>query len=279
MLKRRLFVAQGSQQLLLGLVCLRQCAIQKEGETHPLDTPILGDFMAQGAAMNIDVTCRIISRQHPFNRVCTTLVKPPLFHGGTIDFADYSAVALQLIGCGLFNEIVLHASVKSHKIPIGDGFGIIEINSICLPNSILPAGSTPVNEIRTLPPEEFEPGAFYGLHIRRLKPIQDVDGVRQTNRELKVAKSVPRLAPTISGSPDTFLLIADLNFSLRMVLMNSGKIYFIDSVLTYLEQACGVRVKGHLCHCDISLGRCLRWLFKLESSAHRVIRELHKTTE
>jgi len=261
MLKRRLLVAQGPQQLLLGMACLRQRA-EQAGENYEVDdTLILGDFMATGAAAGIDATCRVISKQHPFSYICSTHDLDGQFYEGTIQLADYMAGVLRLLGCRSFdevitcrnmqslNEVVLHAFPQAHKVTIGDGIGIIDNNSIRFAWPILPVGYLPIDEIQTLLPVEAEPGAFCGLPIGHLKPSFYVNAVHRAAEELEVATTLCRFDPTICESPTTLLLMANLTESGHAASIEDELNYFTESALPYLEKGSRVWVKGHPRHC------------------------------
>lgn len=256
---RRLLVAQGPQQLLAGLACLRQRS-GRDGRAHE-DVLVLGDFMAPEAASNIDATCRSIARQHPFHAVHSTHALDKRAYKNEIRLHEYIAGVIRCLGCRefdevitarnsqLLNEVVLHAFTGARKITIGDGLGHIDNNCPNVASPILPTGYVSPDELQAILPLEAKPGSFDGLPVERIDPDRYVDAVRRAARELDVRKVINRTDPESENAPTAILLMANLTESGHVKRLEDELAFTLDSALPFLKSGSRVWVKGHPRHC------------------------------
>jgi len=261
MIKRRLLIAQGPQQLLVGLACLRQRAGEVGDGVVFEDVLVLGDFMAPEVAEEVDVTCRVLAKQHDFVKVCSTHDLDARLYRRELSLPGYFAGVLRRIGCRSFdelicarntqtlNEVVMHAFGLARRITVGDGLGVIDNSSVRFAEPILPTGYLAVDELQSILPIESEPGLFGGLAVGRIEAGKYVDVVRRGAEALEVEAMMRRYDPEVFEKPSVVVLLTNLTEAGYAAKAEDEVNYFLAAVLPYLTAETRLWIKGHPRHC------------------------------
>jgi hypothetical protein len=261
MLKRRLLIAQGPQQLFVGLACLRQRAEDAGGGVDFEDMLVLGDFMAPEVAEEVDRICRTLAKQHGFVRVCSTHDLDERLYRQELPLPGYFAGVLRRIGCRQFdelictrnsqslNEVVLHTYGSARRIVVGDGLGVIDNNSVRFAQPILPSGYLAVDELQAVLPIEAEPGLFGGLEMGRIDVRRYVAAVRWGAEALEVEAMMKRYDPAVLEKPSVVVLMTNLTEAGYAAKVEDEVNYFLEAVVPHLTAETRVWIKGHPRHC------------------------------
>jgi hypothetical protein len=275
MLKRRLLIAQGPQQLLVGLACLRQRAEDVGAGVDFEDVLVLGDFMAPEVAEEVDRMCRVIASQHSFAKVCSTHDLDAGLYRRELPLPDYFAGVLRRIGCRVFdelictrntqtlNEVVMHVFPEAKRITVGDGLGVIDNNSVRFAQPVLPTGYRAVDELQSILPIESEPGLFGGLAVGVIDPGKYVEAVRRGAEALGVAEMMRRYDAEVMEKPSVVLLMTNLTEAGFAAKVEDEVNYFLEAVVPYLTEETRVWIKGHPRHCHGQPGLLVKRLGEL----------------
>jgi hypothetical protein len=261
MLKRRLLIAQGPQQLLVGLACLRQRAEDAGAGVVFEDVLVLGDFMAPEVAEDVDQICRMLAKQHAFVNVCSTHDLDARLYRRELPLPGYFAGVLRRIGCHEFdelictrntqtlNEVVMHAFGSARRITVGDGLGVIDNSSVRFAEPILPTGYLAVDELQSILPIESEPGLFGGLAVGVIDAGKYVEAVRQGAEALEVEAMMKRYDPEVFEKPSVVVLMTNLTEAGYAAKAEDEVSYFLEAMVPHLTAETRVWIKGHPRHC------------------------------
>lgn len=272
---RRLLVAQGPQQLMMGIACLQERAVGVGQDAGFEDVLLLGDFMAPEVADDLDRMCRVIASQHTFEKVCSTHDLDSGLYRRELPLPGYFAGVLRRIGCLQFdelictrnsqslNEVVLHVYREARRIVVGDGLGVIDNNSVRFAQPVLPTGYLAVDELQAVLPIEAEPGLFGGLEMGRIEAGRYVEAVRRGASALEVEAMMRRYDPEVLEKPSVVVLMSNLTEAGYSAKVEDEVNYFLEAVLPHLTPETRIWIKGHPRHCHGQPGLLVKRLGEL----------------
>ncbi len=257
----RILVAQGPQQLLLGIAALRQRSEvlvgqgPGRGETQEMteDHLVLGDFWAPEKAASLDEACRLIATQHQFRSITSVHDLDAARYGQTLSFPDYVAKLIPRLPADradellltrntqTLNEAMLHLYRNARRITLGDGIGISDNNTLRFSTPQLPGGFVQVDEIFSILPVEAEPGALAGLPVHFIEPKRYVDAVWAAAEILGSARlPAPPLPP-----PLTLFVMVPLTEAGWIPEVSGEHTFNLECALRHVSPDQSVWIKGH----------------------------------